>query len=189
MNLNSLNVTISHISGTSIPLTDFNSRNPVECENKSCQLCQFVSEYLHIAVNDITVDQIMNGSLKMPFYDVNSWKDAQKQDSDLRRTYSQLLSGTRPGKKERDLKNARYYLQIASISQNGLLVRGKPNPYGRYYELIIVSPSLAGGLISMLHIRLSHPTKTQFKKLWDRYFFFKKCRKSNRKYHKIMFVM
>ena len=171
MNLNSLNVTISHISGSSIPLTDFNSRNPVECENKSCQLCQFVSEFLHIAVNDITVEQVMNGSLKMPFYNTNSWKDAQKQDPDLRRTYSQLLSGTRPGKKEKDLKDVRHYLQIASISQNGLLVRRKPNPYGRDYELIIVPSNLVHGLLSMLHIRLSHPAKTQLKKLWDRYFF------------------
>lgn len=31
--------------------------------------------------------------------------------------------------------------------------------------------NLAPGLISVLHIRLGHPTKTQFKTLWDRYFF------------------
>ena len=30
---------------------------------------------------------------------------------------------------------------------------------------------LVAGLISVLHIRLGHPTKTQFRKLWDRYFF------------------
>ena len=74
MNINSLNISISHISGTSIPLTDFSSPNPVECDAKSCQLCQFVSEYLQIAVNKVTVDQVLNGSLRMPYYNTNLGK-------------------------------------------------------------------------------------------------------------------
>ena len=101
MNLNSMNLTINHISGSSIPLTDFSSRNPVECTDKSCQLCQFVTEHLDIAVSGVSVEKILDGSLKMPFHNFSAWKEAQKQDPYLRRTYSQLLSGTRPGKKEK----------------------------------------------------------------------------------------
>ena len=62
-------------------------------------------------------------------------------------------------------------MQIASISGSGLLIHRKPNLYGKDYELIIVPQNLAACLISALHIRLGHPTKTQLKKLWDRYFF------------------
>ena len=69
------------------------------------------------------------------------------------------------------MKDLRRYLQIASISDNGVLIQRKPNPYGRDYELIIVPCSLAAGLISALHLRLNHPKRTQFKKIWNRYFF------------------
>ena len=119
----------------------------------------------------ISVDEIVDGSVRMPFYNMEAWKDAQKHDKDLKRTFSQLSSGIHIGKKEKNLSEVRHYMKIASISQNGVLIRRKPNAFGRDYELIIVPQKLAPGLISVLHIRLGHPTKTQFRKLWDRYFF------------------
>ena len=171
MNLNNVNLSVNHIKGESIPLTDFASRNPIQCTDKSCQICQFVNEHLNIAVKQISVEEVVDGSVKMPFYNMAAWKDAQKEDKDLKRTFSQLNSGTHIGKKERNLNEVRQYMRIASISQNGVLIRRKPNAFGRDYELIIVPQKLASGLISVLHIRLGHPTKTQFRKLWDRYFF------------------
>ena len=171
MNLNSANVSINHVSGESIPLTDFVSRNPINCTDSSCQVCQFVGEHLNIAVKKISVDEIVDGSVRMPFYNMEAWKDAQKHDKDLKRAFSQLSSGIHIGKKEKNLSEVRHYMKIASISQNGVLIRRKPNAFGRDYELIIVPQKLAPGLISVLHIRLGHPTKTQFRKLWDRYFF------------------
>ena len=47
MNLNCLDVTIHHVKGSSITLTDFSSRNPIECVEKNCQV---------------------KGLLNMPFY-------------------------------------------------------------------------------------------------------------------------
>ena len=58
MNLNALNVSLNHVSGSSIRLTDFGSRNPVECPDESCQVCQFVNEHVNIAVNSINVDDV-----------------------------------------------------------------------------------------------------------------------------------
>ena len=107
----------------------------------------------------------------MPFYNPVAWKEAQKSDSDLKRCYPQLSNGTRPGKKEKNLRSLRRYLQIATISTNGILVHRKPNPFGKDYELIIVPSNLASGLISALHIHLCHPSMTQFKKVWNRYFY------------------
>ena len=111
------------------------------------------------------------GTFKMPFYNKNVWKDAQKQDPDLKRTYAQLLAGTRPGKKEKHLKNIRKYLQIGSISDNDLLISKRNNPYGRDFEAIIVPQALTSGIISALHLQLGHPTKSQLKKIWNRYYF------------------
>ena len=106
----------------------------------------------------------------MPFCNPQGWKDAQKNDADLKRTHAQLMSGTCPVKKEKYLRDVRRYLQIATISDSGLLIHRKPNAYGRDYELIIVPQNLAPGLISALHVRLGHRTKTALKKLWDLHF-------------------
>ena len=84
MNLNNVNVAINHISGESIPLTDFVSRNPICCTDNSCQVCQFVTEHLDIAVRQISVDDVASGATKMPFYNMVAWKDAQKNDNDLK---------------------------------------------------------------------------------------------------------
>ena len=62
------------------------------------------------------MEEIERGTSKMSFYSMNSWKTAQKADKDLTHVYSQLSAGTRPGKKERNLKTVRRYFQIASIS-------------------------------------------------------------------------
>ena len=125
MNLNSWNVSISHIKGSNIKPTDFSSRNPIVYPNKSCQVCQFVNEQMDISVQEVTVEEIERGTSKMPFYSMNSWKTAQKADKDLNRVYSQLSAGTRLGKKERNLKTVRRYFQIASISDKGVLVHGE----------------------------------------------------------------
>ena len=39
MNLNAHNVSISHVKGSQIKLTDFASRNPITCLDGSCQVC------------------------------------------------------------------------------------------------------------------------------------------------------
>ena len=171
MNLNAQNVSIEHISGSSITLTDFSSRNAISCPDKNCQVCQFVNDHVDLAVRSISVSDVERGAMSMPYYNVKAWKEAQKEDPELKRCYSQLSSGTRPGKKEKNLKVLRKYFQIATISDNGLLIHRKSNPYGRDFELIIVPSNIAQGLISALHLRFNHPCKTQFKKVWDRYFF------------------
>ena len=171
MNLNSLNVSINHAKGSDIALTDFSSRNPIICENKSCQVCQFVSDSMDIAVRSLTVDDVEKGHVKMPFCNKAAWRETQQQDPDLKRTFSQLSAGTRPGKKEKNLKNVRKYLQIASLSNDGTLVHRKPNLYGKDFELVIIPQSLVDGLVAALHLRFGHPFKSQLKKIFERYFY------------------
>ena len=171
MNLNSFNMSINHIAGASIPLTDFCSRNPVHCSDTSCQVCAFIDEKADIEVNALNIEDVLSGTSNMPFLNSNTWNQLQKEDPDLRRAFSQLTTGTRPGKKEKGLKNLRRYLQVASVSDKGLMIRRKSSQFGRDLELIIVPQSVVAGLITALHIRFSHPTKSQMKKVWDRYFF------------------
>ena len=131
LNLNSVNVSIHHTSGANIPLTDFNCRYLIQCPESNCQVCRFIQEHMDIAVRRITVEEVERGEVKMPFYNKSSWKIAQKSDKDLNRVYSQLKSGTRPGKKEKDLKAVRRYFQVASISSDGVLIHRRKNLYGK----------------------------------------------------------
>ena len=127
-NVNSSNISINHIEGCNIQLTDLSSRNPVECTNNICQVCQFVGEQMHISVHRVTVEEIEKGEAKMPFCNMNSWKIAHKADKDLNRVYSQLVSGTRPG------KHRKYLIHRKRL-------------YGNDFELVIVPQNLAAGLI------------------------------------------
>ena len=136
----------------------------------SCQVCRFVADRSEIAIRSINIDDIERGTIKMPFYNHAAWKRAQMQDQDLKRCFSQLVSGTRPGKKEKNLKDLRRYFQVASISESELLIHRKTNPYGKDFELIIIPKNLARGVMSALHIQLGHPTKAQLRKIWDTHF-------------------
>ena len=90
----------------------------------------------------------------------------------MRRTYAHLSQGTRPSKKARHLKFLKRYLQIATISNNGLLVVRKPDPFLNHNQLITVPVELLHGLLTaMMHIRLNHPTKHQLTKIFQRYFY------------------
>ena len=85
--------------------------------------------------------------------------------------YSQISNGSHPGKKERNLSHVHKYLSCASISNKGLLVVSKLNPYGTNPELIIVPQPLVQGLLNALHIQLNHPAKHQMKLVFSKYFF------------------
>ena len=91
--------------GSSIKLTDFVSRNPVCCPGKDCQVCLFASDQIEIAVGAVSIEDIQNGTSRMPFYNYPAWKQAQMNDPDLERCFSPLSTGTRLGKKEEKTEN------------------------------------------------------------------------------------
>ena len=110
MTLNSLNITLHHLSGSDNILSDFGSRNPIDCVNESCQVCRFVQESSDLSVNSLTVSDIQNNLVKMRFTNVPAWKSAQTADADLKRVFAQLSAGSRPGRKKRNIQNIRRYL-------------------------------------------------------------------------------
>ena len=129
--------------GRTILLTDFNSRNPIKCVDDNCQVCKFVAEHMDIAVRGITVAYTENGSSKMPFCNPQAWKDAQKNDADLKRTYAQLMSGTRPGKTEKYLRDVRRYLKSGLFPIPDFLFTENRMHTVEIMSIIIVPQSLA----------------------------------------------
>ena len=64
-----------------------------------------------------------------------------------------------------------HYLKDVIIAADGLLVVLDHQPFQPSRERLVVPRSVLDGLLTALHIRFSHPSKHQTKRLFSRYFF------------------
>ena len=95
----------------------------------------------------------------------------QSECPDLRRTHAHLVQGTRPSKKITNIKDVKRYLQVASIADDGLLVVQRHEPLSPSRECILVPSQASDGLLTALHIQLSHPSCHQLKMVVKLYLF------------------
>ncbi len=165
------NVTLQYIPGDANAPADFQSRNPADCTNLACQICKFVRECEESTVLQITVTDVLNGTSRMPFMSPLTWKSSQQDCPTLRRTYAHLQQGTRPGRKATHVGNLKRYLQVCAIGRHGLLVVRRDRPFATSQDLTVIPSHILPGLLSALHLRLQHPTKSQLSKVFHRYFF------------------
>lgn len=100
-----------------------------------------------------------------------SWLAIQPECKDLRRTHAHLAQGTRPSKKLSNVKDVKRYLNVATIAKDGLLVVKRDEPLAPSRECIIVTRHVLDGLLTALHIQLSHPSSHQLKMVNKRYLF------------------
>ena len=171
--LASLNVELCHIKGADNTVSDFASRNPTPCIDTNCQICKFVGECVASVVNAVSVSEVMEGKLRMPFLSPTSWRSAQQADLVCRTAFNHLLNGTRPSKKtNKNTREIKTILRLASINRNKtLLIVRKQDPFVGSRDLIYCPKDIASGLILALHLIFNHASKTQLKKLFDRYFY------------------
>ena len=107
----------------------------------------------------------------MPFTSRAAWQATQLECPHLRRTHSHLSQGTRPSKKATRISDVKRYLKDVIIASDGLLVVRDHQPFQPPRERLVVPRSVLDGLLTALHIRFSHPSKYQTKRLFSRYFF------------------
>lgn len=169
--LSRYNVKLQHIAGCKNITADYLSRNPMECSNRDCQVCTFIAESEEATVRGVTVTDILEGKTSMPFMNPTSWKTTQQDCPSLRRTFSHLSQGTRPTKKMTNIKDVKRYLRVATIGQDGILVVKHRDPFTQTRNLIVVPRHVISGLLTALHLRLQHPSKTQLHRLFHRYFY------------------
>ena len=165
------NIIVSHIHGINIPLTDFASRNPVECSDHSCQICKFVEETAENVVRTVSVQDVVKGHVPMPYISRSGWLNTQKECSELRKVYQYLSQGNRPSKKMTKIPNIKRFLQRVVIARDGLLVVVENRPFQRTTERIVVPCNIAYGLFAALHIIFIHPTAFQLKRVASRYYY------------------
>nr|XP_006814825.1 PREDICTED: uncharacterized protein LOC102807723 [Saccoglossus kowalevskii] len=137
----------------------------------ACQICSFVERVEDSVVMNTSVEDISSGNKRLPFTNRAVWQTIQLECADLRRTHSHLTQGTRPSKKLTNIKDVKCYLNIVTIAKDGLLVVKRTDPFAPPRECIVVPRQVLDGLLTAIHIRLSHPSCYQMKQVLHRYFF------------------
>jgi hypothetical protein len=169
--LSRYHVNLQFIPGSSNLPADYQSRNPPECTEQSCQICKFVDTCSTSTVCTLSVSDILNGHSSMPYLSPVAWKVSQQDCPSLRRVYAQLSQGTRPNSKDNTIRDVKRYLRVCTIGKHGVLVVRKEMPFALSRDLIVIPTHALPGLISALHLQLHHPKIHQMVQLFHRYFY------------------
>ena len=122
-------------------------------------------------VRSISVNDILNGSARVPFTSRSAWNSAQEECQDIRQTKAQLRQGTRPSKKVTNKKDVKLYLKSCTLARDGLLIVKRSEPFMPPLECIVIPRSLVNGLTTALHLKFGHPTPHQLKLIMRRNFY------------------
>ncbi len=164
-------ISLRHLAGSANLPSDFASRNAPPCDDPRCQICSFISKAEDSVVRPISVHDVLSGSVTLPFTTRSAWLQTQQECPDLRRVHSHLKQGTRPSKKSTNIKDVKRYLNVSSLSREGLVVVKKDEPFCPSRECIVVPRPILDGLLTALHVKLNHPSRHQLKLVVLRYFY------------------
>lgn len=165
-------VDIRQLAGSSNLHSDFLSRNTPECTTPTCQVCSFNSECDTAAVQAISVKDVIDGKVRVPYSSQSAWRSVQQECSDVRRAIGHLKQGTRPSKKVTNARDVKRYLQSALVASDGILIVKAQQPLvGAPRELIVVPRDAVHGLLTALHLQLDHPKPSQLKLVFQRFYF------------------
>ena len=169
--LSQYNIEMQHLSGDKNLPSDFLSRNPPECESKSCQICKFVDDMDDAAVRKVSVDDVLSGRCAVPYTNKVAWKSLQMECEDLRRVHAFLSAGTRPSAKKTKMTAVKRYLHNVIIGRDGLLVVRHSAPFRPKEDLIVIPQHVVLGLMMSLHLTFQHPTASQLLQIFKRSYF------------------
>ena len=125
-NMSIFNLEFVHLPGIKQECGDYNSRNPPKCDLPKCQICQYAFDLSGLDVpnmfiskvsqspeppnnvNRVTVEDIENGKVKLPFTEKPGWIKIQKDDMMHRELMKMIKTGQTPEKK----KTNSYYTRL-----------------------------------------------------------------------------
>ena len=162
---------VRHVSVAAILPSDFASCNAPPCQDVTCQVCAFIHHAQESVVRQTSIQDILHGHARLPFTTLASWLAIQCECKDLRRTHAHLVQDTRPSKKLTNIKDLKWYLNVATVTKDALLVVKRDEPFTPSRECIIVPRQVLDGLLTALYIQLSHPSSHQLKMVTKRYLF------------------
>lgn len=167
--LSRYNIEVLHIPGSDNTFVDFASRHPIQC-NGSCQVCTFISNLEECVIGQLQVNDVLSGKSNIPYSSRKSWLDIQNSCPDITKTKEYLREGINPSRKKGKSDIFRY-LNCASIANDGMLIVKRSDPFQKSVERIVIPRKIAPGLVTALHLELSHPSTYQLEQVFSRAFF------------------
>ena len=177
--VSTLNVEIIHTAGKDLKSSDYNSRNPEECESKSCQICKFAYKLLDVGnkICTISAADIENGRINMPFIQRQAWITVQNNDR-VHQELAKLIDSSQSPEKKRTNGDNTMLKRLHNLYKKGQLRKASDGlitvqhmDVNKTYQAISVPGSIYPGLVQALHLKLEHPSKLQLQKLINRYFY------------------
>ena len=175
-------VEIRHKPGKEMLTSDFASRNPQTCPDKTCALCKFCYEAQEEgdnceAIRSISVEDVTSGKVPMPCTQRKAWLDVQNNDSVHVKLKYLIQVGQVPEKKRTKgdynklkLLHNLYQKGELKIDKEGLvLVKQKLKDDTIWVTSIPYQ--MYPGLCQALHLQFNHPSKGQLHMLMSRYFY------------------
>ena len=118
-----------------------------------------------------SVQSILSATVKLPFTSRAAWLALQSECPNLRCIRAHLTQGTRLSKKLTNIKDGKRYFNVARIATDDLLVVKCNEPLLPTRECIIVPRQVLDGLLSALHVHLSHSSSHQLKMVTHRFLY------------------
>lgn len=134
-------VRLQHLAGNANLPSDFASPNASECNEAQWQICSFIQETENSVVCGISIQEILENTKHLPVTSRPTWFSVQNECPNLRPVCAHLKQGTRPSEKLTNIKDVQRYLNVTSISKDGLLVVQCQLPLSPPTELIVVPRS------------------------------------------------
>lgn len=170
-NVNRIPITVQLASGKASQnvSSDYQSRHPSSCSAEHCSICTFAADtsasVLLPSCNNVTADSLSNRQ---------AWKKIQEDYKPCKDAKQLLKSGKTPSKQSgKSHSEVRRLCSIAKIAKDDtLVVESRPNKYStQLTELIIIPQSHIPALLWQLHNTMQHPTKSQLKAHFNKYYY------------------
>ena len=173
---------IRHKAGHLMHTSDFASRHPQTCPDKSCSLCKFVYDEQMVGdncdeVRYISVEEITSGAVTMPFTARKAWLDVQRDDKVHIQLKYLVSVGQEPAKKQTKGDNNKLKLLYNLYKRGDLriesdgLVTVKQTNQNKVTWVPSIPYKLFPGLSQAIHLKLNHPSKNQQTQLMARFFY------------------
>ena len=115
-------------------------------------------------------EQLLKRSGPIPLGSRQTWMEVQRSDPDCNAVYHLKKNGEMPRQKSSNPLRNRIFKQ-AILDKGLLVVRSFDHRKMREVDKVVIPPSYLQSIITVLHLKLNHPKRTQLKLIMDRYFF------------------
>ena len=181
--LTTLDVKVLHTPGKDMWTSDFASRHPPQCKDRSkCQLCAYAEEWqihgdLAGQIKKISAEEVLLGRQSIPYTNRGTWLNVQANDPTSCRLTNLIATGQAPPSKKTGgeftrLKQLHTLFSKGQIriEEDGLITMETKDGHFKG-RAVYVPNSIYTGVIQAIHLRLDHPSKHQMTQLLQRYFY------------------